>query len=47
MPNKTAKYRIQDKNKRHAAIKKWKREQKKKRKELRDGKNEKPRIWMA
>ena len=47
MPNKKAKYRKQDRKKRREAIKKWKREQKKKRKELRDGKNEKPRIWMA
>ena len=47
MPNKAAKYRKQDKKKRHEAIKKWKREQKKKKKEIRDGKNEKPYIRMA
>ena len=47
MPNKAAKYRKQDRKKRHEAIKKWKRQQRIKKKDKRDGKNEKSRIWMA
>ena len=44
MPNKAAKFRKQERKKRHQAIKKWKREQKRRRQE---GKNEKPHTWMA
>ena len=38
MPNKKAKYRKQERRKRHEAIKKWKREQKRRKK---DGVHEK------
>ena len=38
MPNKAAKFRKQEKKKRHEAIKKWKREQKRR---IRDGKDKK------
>ena len=41
MPNKKAKYRKQDRKKRHEAIKKWKRDKKNRRK---DGKNKKLHI---
>ena len=47
MPNKAAKYRKQDRKKRHEAIKKWKRQQRIKKKDKRDGKNEKSRTRMA
>ena len=47
MPNKAAKYRKQDRKKRHEAIKKWKRQQRIKKREKRDGKNEKQHTWMA
>ena len=47
MPNKKAKERNHDKRKKRQDIKVWKREQKRKKKEKRDGSNEKQYIRMA